>query len=100
MKVPDWDREGNTLPRPIISKGQVVYNVAVFHQLHCLHALGMEFNNLISAAQEDHATVVSHDQIEHIEHCLVYLKKSLECSAVCITCPSIYWYQFLLRILN
>ncbi|WQF84151.1 Putative mycotoxin biosynthesis protein UstYa [Colletotrichum destructivum] len=79
VKASDLSKKGATLPRPILIRGQSVYNVAVFHQLHCLHALGEEFNNLISAARDDHSTVVTDDQLEHISHCLAYLKQSLEC---------------------
>ncbi|KAJ6191703.1 hypothetical protein J3E72DRAFT_175570, partial [Bipolaris maydis] len=69
------------LPPPIQSEGQTVYNVAVFHQLHCLHALAEEFNDMIATIHAGAArgTKIHQDRQEHIEHCLAYLKESLVC---------------------
>ncbi|KAJ4388526.1 hypothetical protein N0V93_005984 [Gnomoniopsis smithogilvyi] len=68
------------LPRPIRSKGKDVYNIAIFHQLHCLHALAEEFKGLITTIEAGRpGDGVGSDRIEHIQHCLAYLKESLVC---------------------
>lgn len=81
MVAPNSDRQDLRLPPPINAGAKKAYNVAVFHQLHCLHALAEEFDGLIATvhAGAPKGTQVHPDRLEHIEHCLAYLKDSLVC---------------------
>lgn len=75
-----------------------MYNIAVFHQLHCLHTLAEEFGNLLAGRHGGHG----HDQaagggssssmgedgetgadamMVHVQHCFEYIKASLTCCA-------------------
>ncbi|KAI0975028.1 hypothetical protein F4678DRAFT_485957 [Xylaria arbuscula] len=99
VSVDNW--HGKSLPPPIPSRGKDLYNVAVFHQLHCLHMLAEEFGNLLAnrkvgstpASKRDnkHSGHGQHSHnggqddggdnatIGHIRHCLEYIKTSLTC---------------------
>ncbi|KAI1323996.1 hypothetical protein F5Y16DRAFT_402844 [Xylariaceae sp. FL0255] len=100
VSVDNW--QGKSLPHPIPSRGKDLYNVAVFHQLHCLHVLAEEFSILLADGevgstpapkQEDIHSGHGHPShgspghekgvaiIEHIRHCLEYIKTSLTCCA-------------------
>ncbi|KAK2049018.1 hypothetical protein LZ31DRAFT_591070 [Colletotrichum somersetense] len=81
IEVDNTVTKGARLPPEIRTQGKTVYNVAVFHQLHCLHALAAEFNRLIGMVRAGAAagTEVQPPRLEHIEHCLAYLKESLAC---------------------
>lgn len=52
MSIQDW--QDKVLPEPIQMHGKMLYNVAVFHQLHCLHILAEEFGNLLTARDMGH----------------------------------------------
>ncbi|KAI0160424.1 hypothetical protein GGR57DRAFT_499110 [Xylariaceae sp. FL1272] len=107
VPVDDW--QGKSLPYPIPSRGKDLYNVAVFHQLHCLQILAEEFSILLADAKggrtptpnqknihsghEHHSHGFTGQEkggqndggddaiIEHIRHCLQYIKMSLTCCA-------------------
>ncbi|KAH7321829.1 hypothetical protein BKA65DRAFT_482265 [Rhexocercosporidium sp. MPI-PUGE-AT-0058] len=95
VSIPDW--QSKILPDPIRIRGKDLYNVAVFHQLHCLHVLAEEFDNLLrtrntgykSSAHPGHVGVGGSSMpnneegmmMYHIRHCLEYLKTSLTCCA-------------------
>ncbi|KAF3018842.1 hypothetical protein E8E14_006235 [Neopestalotiopsis sp. 37M] len=76
------DLSDKSLPPPIRSRGKNLYNVAVYHQLHCLHMLAEEFSNLLGnnkhVAHEDMSDEL---MMWHIRHCFEYLKNSLTCCA-------------------
>lgn len=76
------DLSDKSLPPPIRSRGKNLYNVAVFHQLHCLHMLAEEFSNLLGNTQHDaHGDMSDELMMWHIRHCFEYLKNSLTCCA-------------------
>ncbi|KAK2051450.1 hypothetical protein LY76DRAFT_688377 [Colletotrichum caudatum] len=81
IEVDKSKAKGARLPLEIRTRGMSVYNIAVFHQMHCLHALAGEFNKLISMVRDGSpaGTEVQPSHLEHIEHCLAYLKESLAC---------------------
>ena len=95
MPIKDW--QGQTLPEPIHTHGKDLYNVAVFHQMHCLHMLAEEFSNLIEGRSmsdtrskrsgnngrrgSDHDIEDEDLMMWHIRHCFEYIKTSLTCCA-------------------
>ena len=95
MPIQDW--HGKALPEPIHTHGKDLYNVAVFHQLHCLHMLAEEFGNLLAgrhvgdttskrAGHSGHEGSMGEEMDEglmmwHIRHCFEYIKTSLTCCA-------------------
>lgn len=51
--------------------------IEVFHQLHCLDMLRLEvYGNLTEWLHEHHST---RDKLEHLDHCIDYLRRSLMC---------------------
>ncbi|KAK1565909.1 uncharacterized protein LY79DRAFT_573118 [Colletotrichum navitas] len=81
IEVSRSEAKGARLPPEIHTRGMTVYNVAVFHQMHCLHALAGELKHLIDMVRDGAptGTEVQPSRLEHIEHCLAYLKESLAC---------------------
>ncbi|KAK5996702.1 Oxidase ustYa-like protein [Cladobotryum mycophilum] len=95
VTVEGW--EGKAVPKPIHTHGKDMYNVAVFHQIHCLHMLAEEFNNLLvgqhigdtshikskwNGGHGGHGGDADKDlMMWHLKHCFEYLKESLTCCA-------------------
>ncbi|ETS75355.1 hypothetical protein PFICI_12299 [Pestalotiopsis fici W106-1] len=80
ISVDDWSDK--SLPPPIRSRDKNLYNIAVFHQLHCLHMLAEEFSNLLGNNKHHGHEDMSDDlMMWHVSHCFEYLKNSLTCCA-------------------
>jgi hypothetical protein len=92
VTVEDW--KGKSLPAPIHTRGKDMYNIAVFHQLHCLHTLAEEFGHLLAGRRTGHnhegrsSSSMGKGEGEdedammvHIRHCFEYIKTSLTCCA-------------------
>ncbi|KAI1820015.1 hypothetical protein F4861DRAFT_95142 [Xylaria intraflava] len=93
VAIDNW--QNKRLPPPIQSQGKDLYNVAVFHQLHCLHMLAEEFENLLenrhigetstkgthTGHEEGHGGQDDDLMLWHIRHCFEYIKTSLTCCA-------------------
>jgi hypothetical protein len=80
VKVPSW-REYPLLPVPVQapSDGTESYNVAVFHQLHCLHSIAGLVEELLAPSANAKATPIRTSRRKHIEHCFEYLRLALRC---------------------
>jgi ferredoxin-NADP reductase len=90
----DWESHKNTLPPVIKASGKEVFSVAVFHQIHCLHYLLDQFNELDDAFHKlqdklqekknlGERTKTGHEggeeKREHVGHGFDYLRSSLMC---------------------
>ncbi|GAO17431.1 uncharacterized protein UV8b_06025 [Ustilaginoidea virens] len=78
--------EKYTLPDPIPFRGKSAYSIAVFHQIHCLHAIMNVFNELTRPASKHardsdrgHDGHMDSHAHRHIDHCFRYLRQSLVC---------------------
>ncbi|KAE9373173.1 hypothetical protein N431DRAFT_225889 [Stipitochalara longipes BDJ] len=77
VQISSWE-EYPLLPIPVLapSDGKESFNVAVFHQLHCLRSIAGLVEELL--ASPDAATIRS-SRRKHINHCFEYLRLSLRC---------------------
>lgn len=80
----DWKQHQRTLPPAMHFDGHDVFSVAVFHQLHCLHYVLKEFNNLLESSNVTprhgtHNHMPETETLQHVGHCFDYLRSSLMC---------------------
>ena len=80
----DWEQHHDTLPPAMKTHGDDVFSLAVFHQLHCLHFMLKEFNNLLpggkhAKSRDGHGHGSGSDALKHVGHCFDYLRTSLMC---------------------
>ncbi|ETS75361.1 hypothetical protein PFICI_12305 [Pestalotiopsis fici W106-1] len=82
VRVPSW-QSFPLLPAPVRapSDGTESYNVAVFHQLHCLHSIAELVEELLptTATTTEPKARIPSPRRKHIEHCFEYLRLSLRC---------------------
>ncbi|KAF7530195.1 hypothetical protein G7054_g9639 [Neopestalotiopsis clavispora] len=81
VRVPSW-QSYPLLPAPVRapSDGTESYNVAVFHQLHCLHSIAELVEELLPmATTTDLSLHILSSRRKHIEHCFEYLRLSVRC---------------------
>ncbi|KAI1323993.1 hypothetical protein F5Y16DRAFT_424424 [Xylariaceae sp. FL0255] len=80
VKVPD--RHGHPLlPAPVVapSDGTESYNVAVFHQLHCLNSIAELVGELLPSSEASTRPEIRPSRRKHIAHCFEYLRLSVRC---------------------
>ncbi|KAM0803847.1 hypothetical protein BDR22DRAFT_787895, partial [Usnea florida] len=68
-----------------------ISNIAVYHQLHCLHAVLVAYYNALEHKSDDNESAVSppdYDEetgartaMPHVRHCFDYLRRGIMCSA-------------------
>lgn len=75
------DHKNKMLPAAIHSHGEDVYNIAIFHQIHCLHQLVEDFDALFGIARSKTGKSLSPERLDHTRHCFAYLRSSLMCGA-------------------
>lgn len=61
------------------SDSRVGYVISVFHQLHCLHSLQREFNNMM--VERPTLEELGEDHLVHVYHCFDYVRRALMCAS-------------------
>ena len=77
VQIPSW-KEYPLLPVPVQapSDGRESFNVAVFHQLHCLRSIAGLIEELLASPG---VPTIRASRRKHVEHCVEYLRLSLRC---------------------
>ncbi|KAI1820007.1 hypothetical protein F4861DRAFT_546128 [Xylaria intraflava] len=83
VKVPNR-QDYPLLPEPVVapSDGTESFNVAVFHQLHCLHSIAELVEELLppsSSSSPFSPPAIPVPRRKHVGHCFEYLRLSLRC---------------------
>jgi hypothetical protein len=79
MQVPEY--ESYTLPLPThfeLSPDQHIYNIAVFHEIHCLMHMSGYIDKLIMQIRNKDFTI-DESLVGHNDHCVNYLRNALMC---------------------
>ncbi|KAI0975031.1 hypothetical protein F4678DRAFT_359986 [Xylaria arbuscula] len=80
VKVAEW-QDHPLLPAPVVapSDGTESYNIAVFHQLHCLNSIAELVGELLPSSESSIPPEIRPSRRKHIVHCFEYLRLSVRC---------------------
>lgn len=77
----DNSKPSNLLAPPVRSHGHTIYNIAVFHQMHCLYNIVKTLDLYRSRGHLEMNDKAEKEAIGHTGHCIDYIRASLLCSA-------------------
>jgi hypothetical protein len=79
LQVPDY--KSYTLPKPMYFEtipDQPIYNIAVFHEMHCLMHMAGYIDKLVMQIRNKDLTI-DEGLVGHNDHCVNYLRNALMC---------------------